>query len=151
MKTSDKPTKQVLIKAKTDSEWDCCEFALITLSEKWISQQAERLEAVKPFAGDLSFQSMRFYSNSVTFYQLGDYDLDIERLLSEKSWVFVELEEDERDRLALPENSLDFHKIVIYRDGNARYEAFGKHTNEEFWTEEFPLQLLIGQVVQILK
>ena len=29
MKTSDKPTADILIKASTNSEWDCCEFAFI--------------------------------------------------------------------------------------------------------------------------
>lgn len=55
MKISDKPTKYILIKASTDSEWDCCDFALIYLSEEWKKLQAERLEAVKPFADNYSF------------------------------------------------------------------------------------------------
>ncbi|WP_459187001.1 hypothetical protein ACGE0T_12680 [Parabacteroides sp. APC149_11_2_Y6] len=152
MKTSDKPTKQILIKANTGSEWDCCEFALIHISEQWMKQQAERLEAIKPLTSDSSFQSTRYYTNSVEFYQSGDNgNLDIEQLLSGKDWVFVELEEDEQDRHTPPENSLDFYKIVIYRDGNARFEAFGKHTNEEFWTNEFPLQQLTEQLLQFLK
>lgn len=148
MKTSDKPTADILIKASTDSEWDCCEFAFIHLSEKWEKLQAKRLEAVKPFKDDYSFQSMRFYDYSVKFFQPGDEEPDIEELLADREWVFVELDDDELDELTSPENSLDFYKIVIYRDGNARYEAFGKHTNEEFYTNEFPLQQLIGQTVE---
>lgn len=148
MKISDKPTAQILIKANTSSEWDCCEFALIHITEQWMKQQAERLEAVKPLTSDLSFQSTRYYTNSVEFYQSGDNgNLDIEQLLSGKDWVFVELEEDELDRHTPPENSLDFYKIVIYRDGNARFEAFGKYTDEEFWTSEFSLQQLTEQAV----
>lgn len=148
MKTSDKPTADILIKASTDSEWDCCEFAFIHLSEEWGKLQAKRLEAVKPFKDDYSFQSMRFYDYSVKFFQSGDEEPDIEELLADREWVFVELDDDELDELTSPENSLDFYKIVIYRDGNARYEAFGKHTNEEFYTNEFPLQQLIGQTVE---
>lgn len=148
MKTSDKPTADILIRASTDSEWDCCEFAFIHLSEKWRNLQAKRLEAVKPFKDDYSFQSMRFYDYSVKFFQPGDEEPDIEELLADKEWVFVELDDDGLDNLTSPENSLDFYKIVIYRDGNARYEAFGKHTNEEFYTNEFPLQQLIEQTVE---
>lgn len=144
MKTSDKPTADILIKASTNSEWDCCEFAVIHLSEEWSKRQAKRLEAVKPFSDDYTFQSMKFYDGSVEFFQSGDEESSIEELLADREWVFVELNDGELDKLASPENRLDFYKIVIYRDGNARYEAFGKHTDEEFWTNEFPLQQLTG-------
>ena len=147
MKTSDKPTAHILIRANTNSEWDCCEFALIDLSEDWSKLQAKRLEAVKPFKDDYNFQSMRFYDGSVEFFQSGDEEPDMEELLAGKEGVFVELDDDEQDELTPPENSLDFYKIVISRGGNARYEAFGKHTNEEFYTIEFPLQQLTEQTI----
>lgn len=150
MKISDKPTKYILIKASTDSEWDCCDFALIYLSEEWKKLQAERLEAVKPFADNYTFSSINFYDSSVNFFQTGDgEEPDMKELLADKEWAFVELDnDDETDRLTSPENRLVRYKIVIRRDGNARYEALGKHTNEEFWTSEFPLQQLTGQAVE---
>lgn len=150
MKTSDKPTEYILIKASTNSEWDCCEFALIHLSEKWKKLQAERFEAVKPFADNYSFSSMNFYDSSVDFFQTGDEEEpDMEELLADKDWTFVELDDDELDRLSPPENSLECYKLVIHRDGNARYEAIGKYTDEEFWTNEFSLQQLIEQTVEV--
>lgn len=150
MKTSDKPTADILIRANTNSEWDCCDFAVIHLSEEWRKIQATRLEAVKPFKDNYNFQSIRFYDGSVEFFQSGgDEEPDIEDLLADKEWVYVELDGDELDKLASPENRLDFYKIVIYRDGNARYEAFGKYSNEEFYTNEFSLQQLTGQTVGI--
>lgn len=145
MKTSDKPTANILIKASTNSEWDCCEFALIHLSEEWGKLQAKRLEAVKPFRDDYSFQSIRFYDGSVEFFQPGEEEFNMEELLADREWVFVKLDDDELDKLTPPENSLDFYVLEIHRDGNARYKAYGKHTNEEFWTNEFPLQQLIEQ------
>lgn len=45
MKILDKPTTHILIKANTNSEWDCCEFAVIHLSEEWKKLQATRFEA----------------------------------------------------------------------------------------------------------
>jgi hypothetical protein len=150
MKISDKPTGYILIKAHTDSEWDCCDFALIYLSEEWKRQQAKRLEAVKPFADNDTFSSINFYDSSVNFFQTGDEDEpDVEELLADKEWAFVELDDDdETDRLTSPENRLECYKLVIYRDGNARYEAIGKYTNEEFWTSEFSLQQLTEQAVE---
>lgn len=150
MKISDKPTGYILIKAHTDSEWDCCDFALIYLSEEWKRQQAKRLEAVKPFADNDTFSSINFYDSSVNFFQTGDEnEPDVEELLADKEWAFIELDDDdETDRLTSPENRLECYKLVIYRDGNARYEAIGKYTNEEFWTSEFSLQQLTEQAVE---
>lgn len=150
MRTSDKPTEHILIRARTNSEWDCCEFAVIHLSEEWRKQQTKRLETIKPFADDYNFQSIRFYDGSVEFFQSGDDgEPDIEELLVDRDWVFVELDDNELDKLPQPENSLDFYKIVILRDGGARYEAFGKRTNEEFWTNAFSLPQLTGQTVEV--
>lgn len=149
MKISDKSTAHILIKANTNSEWDCCEFAVIHLSEEWKKLQATRFEAVKPFTDDHTFQSIRFYCTSVTFYQSGgDGTPDIEELLADKDWAFVEIDEDELDELTPPENRLDFYVLEIHRDGNARYKAYGKHTNEEFWTSEFSLQQITEQTIE---
>lgn len=153
MKVSDKPTAEILIRAKTNSEWDCCDFAVIHLSEEWRKLQATRLEAVKPFKDDYNFQSISFFDGSVEFFQSGlDDELveepNIEELLADRDWVYVELDDDELDKLASPENRLDFFKIVICRDGNARYVVFGKHTNEEFYTNQFSLQQLTGQAAE---
>ena len=149
MKTSDKPTAHILVRARTNSEWDCCDCAIIHLSEEWRKKKKKRIEAVKPFGDDYNFQSMRFYDGSVNFFQSKDEGPDVEELLADKQWVFVDLDDSELDELTSPENSLDFYKIVIYREGNARYETFGKHTDEEFWTNEFPLQQLTGQTISI--
>lgn len=112
MKISDKPTAHILIKASTNSEWDCCDFAIIHLSEEWRKLQEKRIEAVKPFGDDYSFQSMRFYDGSVDFFQSKDEGPDVEELLADKQWVFVELGNGELDELTSPENRLDFYKIV---------------------------------------
>ena len=51
------------------SAWDCCDFAIVYLSKEWRQTQSGRLEAVKPFKDDISFQSLNFYDISVGFYQ----------------------------------------------------------------------------------
>lgn len=69
MKISNEPTPYLLLKAGTDSAWDCCDFAIVYLSKEWRQTQSGRLEAVKPFKDDISFQSLNFYDISVGFYQ----------------------------------------------------------------------------------
>lgn len=143
MKCSKKATAHILVKAHTNSEWDNCGFAIIHLSEEWKKKQAKRLEAVKPFAEECNFQSLNYYDTAVDFYKVDENDQpDIEALLSDKEWVFIELDEEEQQTFAVPENRLDCYRLVVYRDGDALYKAYGKHTSEEFWTEAFSLQQL---------
>lgn len=147
MESTTNNTGYVLIKARTNSEWDTCEFAIVHITEDWKKEQAKRLEAVQPFAGDYSFQSLNYYDTAVDFYKAGaDDHPDIEALLEGKEWAFVALLEGEQENLAIPENRLDCYRLVVYGSGNAVYKAYGKHTSEEFWTEEFSLAQLIQQL-----
>lgn len=97
MKISNEPTPYLLLKAGTDSAWDCCDFAIVYLSKEWRQTQSGRLEAVKPFKDDISFQSLNFYDISVGFYQPDeDGILGSEDLPEDNNWCFVELTETER-------------------------------------------------------
>lgn len=88
MNISDKPTNRILVRSRTDSEWDSCDFAIITLSEDWRKTQLERLEAIKPFANDRYFLSMHFFDGAADFYQLGSDGLsNIDELLGDNEWV----------------------------------------------------------------
>lgn len=147
MKISNTPTAHLLLRASSNSEWDCCDFAIVNLSKEWKQTQQKRLDAVEPFKGDISFQSLNFYDSSADFYQPDeDGILSSEDLPKDKDWCFVELTDAELEKLAPPENLLDCHTIVVYNNGEVRYKAYGKHTAEEFWTERFSLQ----QVVDLL-
>jgi len=147
MNISDKPTNRILARAHTDSEWDSCDFAIITLSEDWRKMQFERLEAITPFANDLSFFSLHFFDGAADFYQHGDDGLpDIDELLGDNEWAFVELTQEEQDNLTPPGSALDCYEMVLYKDGDAKYTAYGKHTDEEFWTTELPLRKILEQL-----
>ena len=143
MKASETATRYVLIGAQTNSEWDGCDFAIITITEEWKEQQRERLQLVRPFQGDNCFQSLVYYDTAVGFFRTDDDDQPgLENLLEEKQWVYVELTEEELGKLTVPENRLDCHRLLIRADGTAYYKAYGKHTSEEFWTENFSLDVL---------
>ncbi|MGV3766776.1 MAG: hypothetical protein ACO1NW_11665 [Chitinophagaceae bacterium] len=139
-------TGYVLVKARTNSEWDNCEFAIVHLTEAWKKEQAKRLEALKPLEEDNGFQSLNYYDTAVDFYTTGeDGQPDMEELLAGKDWVFVVPEEGEQERLSVPENRLDCYRLVVYPNRHAVYKAYGRHTCEEFWTAELPLETLIRQ------
>lgn len=147
MKISDKLTGYVLLRAGTNSEWDNCGFAIIQFSKQWKKEQEKRLKVVKPFVGDSYFQSLNYYDTAVDFFRADEDDHpDIENLLADKQWAFVELKEDEQNTFAVPENRLNCYRLVVFKTGTAMYTAYGKYTGEEFWTEEFSLtQLTTGQ------
>ena len=102
--------------------------------------QSCRLEAAKLFKDDICFQSLNFYDMSADFYQPDeDGILGSEDLPENSNWCFVELTATKLERLVPPDNVLDSHILMVFANGDARYRAYGKHTDERFWTEKFPL------------
>lgn len=147
MQISETPTDYILVKARTDSEWDSCDFAIVNLSNAWRQNQLKRLDTVEPFVDDYTFQSLNFYDCAVDFYQESDASLpDVNEFLANRSWAFVDVSEEEQDTLTQPENALDGYTISIKSNGEAKYKAYGKHTGEEFWTEEFPLSDILKKM-----
>lgn len=142
MKISENPTNYILVKAYTSSEWDCCDFAIITCDDKWLSCMQERLEAVRKVQEVTDFWALKFFDYSVDFFQSSEDNAS--ELLSEmddnKMWAFVEFEDGEEDNLSRPENALDGYIMNLFNDFTCRYTALGKHTGEEFFTERIPTE-----------
>ena len=140
MKTSLTPTEYLLIKAMTNSEWDDCDFAIIHITDDWKQTQKKRLEAVKPLENDYDLKWLNYTDTNIEFFKFSEEHYpEIQKWLSERSRIFIELEKDDLKRLLQPENSLNCYQMQVYKNGNTIYNAFGKHTIEEFWTEEFSL------------
>lgn len=140
MKKSIEATEYLLIKAKTNSEWDNGDFAIIHITEEWKQTQQKRLEAVKIVENDYDLKWLNYADTNVEFFRFSkELYPEVEDWLSERSRIFIELETDDLKRLLQPENSLNCYQMQVYKNGNAIYNAFGKHTSEEFWTEEFSL------------
>lgn len=55
MKLSSTPTEYILVRANSQSEWDCCDFAIITCDNYWKEAIKKRLEAAKTFDAPDSF------------------------------------------------------------------------------------------------
>ena len=58
----------------------------------------------------------------------------------------MELPQKEQNDLTPPESSLDCYKMVLYKNGDAKYTAYGKHTDEEFWTADLPLRKILDKL-----
>lgn len=140
MKISQNPTEYLLIKAMTNSEWDDCGFAIIHITDEWNKTQKKRLEAVKLVENDHDLKWLNYADTNVEFFKFSEEHYpEVEELLSGRSRIFIELETENLKELSQPENSLNCYQMQVFKNGNAIYNAFGKHTSEEFWTEEFSL------------
>ena len=140
MKTSLQQTEYLLIKAMTNSEWDNGDFAIIHITKEWKQTQKKRLKAVKPLENDYDLKWLNYADTNVEFFRFSEEPRpEIEEWLSEKDSVFIELEKEDLKKLLQPENNLNCYQMQVYKNGNAIYNAFGKHTGEEFWTKEFSL------------
>lgn len=139
MKTTSQPTDTILIKAHTSSECDECYFAIIHCRKEWKEILRKHLEAVQSFANDLSFFLLSFFDTSVNFYRADD---EIDTLLQDKDWAFVELIDEEQEKFSVPESQMDTYCLSVHKGGMAHFLAYGKSTGEDFWTEDFDIRSL---------
>lgn len=140
MTISEKPTETILLKVQTNSEWDGCDFALISCTEAWRNMTSDRANEVKTLSRNQDFYCQIYWDTPLGYFCNADPDyVIISDYLNqqEQDWCFVAMESGEPDSLPVPENRLDSHQLVITAGGNAHYKAYGKHSGEEFWTTSF--------------
>lgn len=144
MKISEIPTEHIMVNAKTNSEWDWCDFAIIHISQEWKKEQRKRLDNIKPFSDDYLLLSMMYYDESITFFK-DDSEIcpDSAELLDERQWAYIEIDENTIEKLSVPENRISAHSLHVFKSNCVIYQAFGKHTGEEFWTDLLPMEEFI--------
>lgn len=136
MKLSEKPTDYILVTARTNSEWDNCDFAIIYGGKTWNEWLQVRLKAAQEMEKHNDFCFLKFFDTSIQFFNSEEeFDDKILEKLQEKSWAFVDLENGEDEEFSIPENRLEAHVISLSSNGYGKYIAYGKHTGEEFYTE----------------
>lgn len=147
MKISETPTDKIIVKAYTNSEWDNCEFAVITLKEsffEWLQKSAQLANFVA--LEDRNFYEISFLENkSITnFYILNEEEKPDLSFLEEndKGWAFVELSEEEENSFSEPENRIICRKIIFDKCRCFYIKAFGKYSEDEFFTEEIHFDTL---------
>lgn len=145
MKRSEQPTPHIMILADSASEWDNCDFAIIHITEEWQNVMRRRLTKLERFADDDDFCSLRYWDSPVGFYQNNHEKkngIPKDLLKEDEVWCFITFDEGEPDDLILPENRLSTFMLTVYQHETAMYNASGKHTGEEFWTEAFDINQL---------
>lgn len=144
MKLSDKPTDYILVSARCNSEWDSCDFAIISGGKTWAELLQTRLKTAFTFKDDSNFYCLKFFDISVQFYiSHEEMEENILKEIENKSWAFIELENGEDEPFSIPENRLDCYTISLFSNGSGKYIAYGKHTGEEFYTESIPFDQIL--------
>ena len=152
MKTTSSITDYILLKADTDSDWDNCYFALIRCTAEWKEQMQQRLKSLQLVESGYGFASLNYYDTSVDFYRADEKtQTEINQMLSDKEWTFVELDENEQETFLVPENRLDTYRLSLYRYETAIYTAHGKHSGDEFYTSKFPIKDILNHHQETIK
>jgi hypothetical protein len=146
MKVSQTKTDWLAIKAGVTSQWDSCNFILLKLSDPFLKFLRERIFLAKVLSTDPSFRSISFWVAPEGWY-IFSYDDDpaistneIEDLFEQADSCYIEFENEELEKLAVPQQRVDVQRLKIRSDGSASFSANGKYTDEEFWTSEFDIE-----------
>lgn len=149
MKLSEKPTDFLMLKARTSSQWDNCDFVIVEVSTSWQELMLRRLALLEDFKSDVYFFSHVYWDAPEGYFIYEHQQEDsISSFLADyqSEWCFIELKQDELDDLTIPENKLEAHQIVLTASGGMHYKAYGKHSGESFWTESIDLPSVLEKL-----
>lgn len=137
--------KVLVVGAFTNSEWDSVDVALVNLTDDLIDMVKEVKGIIDGFPKDFDFYSLsKFYADFELMIdnEGGLNDLVSEEFIIGEGFIIGEVDVDVNlDNLSIPENAIDTQQIIFTRDGFS-FKAYGKHTSEEFWTNELPYSAL---------
>ncbi len=105
----------------------------------------ERSILAKSFKENSAFYHLSYWGSPYGWYRDQEAYADIMEQLSdgEISWAFVAFDdESEIETFTKPEQRIDGGVMRFFKDGSAQFVGSGKHTGEEFWTSEFPIDAL---------
>lgn len=142
---SEKPSPFILIKAQVCSEWDSCNAALVCITDgyvdtwkKWDKAATELQKADNNFTHVAYYEAGSEFLN--TYYGDDEYNI-VNDIPSDKSWMYVEIEDSEEE-CGKPEQNLDTYIMKLYGNGHVCFIAYGKNTGEKFYTDTIDIYQL---------
>jgi len=155
MKISEKPTGYILVRAHTNSEWDSCDCALVTIDNianehhhVWrnLNRKANLLK--DEYSNMLCIEVLTHKVEFLNTDGVGDKweELSLVGQLPKQGWAFVEIEENDEHLTHIPEQTVEGHTIRFYGENHVNWTGLGKHTGEEFFTETISLADIINTI-----
>ena len=148
MKLSKERTGYILIPAQVSSEWDFCNYCLVSFDDKILerwrnySRALEQLRENIAYPTEIHRLSIREHSMFLNLDEDNEEYTEIIEELKELPFVHVALEEGEEDKLQVPEQRIDCLQANFYTGGRMSFIGYGKHTSEEFWTDDVEIDKL---------
>ena len=152
MKLSKERTGYILISAYVSSEWDTCNYCLVSFNDKtlerWknysraLEQLREQLRENIAYPTEIHKLSIWEHSMFLNLDEDNEEYAEIIEELKELPFVHVALEEGEEDKLQVPEQRIDCLQANFYTGGRMSFIGYGKHTSEEFWTDDVEINKL---------
>ncbi|WP_276091461.1 hypothetical protein [Pedobacter sp. JY14-1] len=159
MKRANRPTDFVMLKARTRSDADRCEFALLHVTEAWKVIMRKRLEALEPFKENTSVYCHTYWDSPMGYFRSRvalNSDTDADHMsdqdcislvdsvvLDGKTWAYIDLLSTDFALFEMTESRLDTHLMMISPDGIASYMCFGTGSDEQYVTEGFDLKAIV--------
>ena len=130
--------KFLLLPARSTSEWDSATFALIELNPKFESEIKGKIKRQLELEAE-GINGVYFYADNAEFY-IDETQLP-ENLINDEGNVkggVVEFDQSFIDTLVQPEQEIRYGQ-VMFNNGGVKFVGYGKHTDEEFYTESIGL------------
>lgn len=133
---------RILTRVYTSSLWDCCEFGIFDLTLLDISLVKRGISIAKSLADQKEFLALSYSCWTGEFFSSKEDLPGITELITDENpWIYIDIDKAFYRWMQRPENKIVGREIKIDKDGFL-FTGFGKHTAEDFWTPELPLQLL---------
>lgn len=132
-------TKYLIITARTNSEWDSAQFALIPISLPIISKICKKIRLAKRLKKQ-GIDYLLSYDDGIVFFQELE-DLPDNLQVEEGKIKIHSFTDQEIEKFTKPEQSLDTIFLKVFAFG-VLWSALGKHTSEEFWTDDISFDFL---------
>ncbi len=148
MKISQAPTDTIFVKARTQSEWDSVDLGMIKLNPAFQNTISIRAEAASHFKEDPAFFNLSFWDNNIEWIK-GDEDNDdlqaiIDHLENNSACYVLVESDDDIVGLGKPLQPISAVQMNIDTNGSINYIGYGKHTSEEFSTENIDLLSILS-------
>lgn len=119
-------------------------FIIINTVGQWRERQRDRIEALKYFEQDDSFNFLDYTDDSIGFFKFSEEHYpQIKKWIEKKEMFFIDAGEDEMKKLIPIPDLLERPGIQIKKDGTAVVNAYDRYSSTEILSVRFPLKGIV--------
>ncbi len=144
MKISKKPTEWVLITVSNDNPLDAADFIIVQLTNAYMHKLRLQLEAVKMIADTPDFYCLCCWDAPMGWFKHHGEGIAWHLEHQQLTCTFITWDdENEFNELLSIDQQLDAQQLCVFGSGTAQFIGTGKHSQEEYYSTEFPLAKIL--------